>query len=89
MNAIQEIDVGYLCAIDKERKIFLTIFLTKSWCIVPFMVYIKELCKSKSKSLHLIGILEDFANDDNEPKSESEELDKTHNDKKNTNVFQL
>ena len=59
--------------------------------MVPFMIYKRVLWKVlQSKLLCLIGILKDFANDNSEPKAESEETDQTYNsDKENTNIFQL
>jgi len=97
INTVQEIDVGYLCTIDKEKEDSLNqrmnLLEEKSMYGTLHGTYKRALQKalqSKSKSLRLIGILEDFANDGSEPESESEESDEAHeSDKENIPVFQL
>lgn len=97
INVIQEIGVGYLCAIDKEKEDSLNCRMN---LLDEKLMYgtlhgtykraLRKALQSKSKSLRLIGILENFANDDSEPESESEESDEVHeSDKENANVFQL
>lgn len=101
-NATQEINVVYLSAIDKEREDSLdrrmNLLDEKLMYGTLHGTYKKALQKalqSKSKSLRLIEILEDFANDDSEPESESEGSDEeepndsVESDKENVNVFQL
>ncbi|CAG8755572.1 18881_t:CDS:1, partial [Rhizophagus irregularis] len=53
---------------------------------------LRKALQTKSSSLHLIKILEDFANEDNEFESEDEELgekESDNSDKENINVVQL
>ncbi|PKB92999.1 hypothetical protein RhiirA5_442668 [Rhizophagus irregularis] len=53
---------------------------------------LQKALQTKSSSLHLIEILEDFANEDNEFESEDEELgekESDDSDKENINVVQL
>ena len=52
---------------------------------------LQRALQAKSKSLHLIEILEDFANESSESEDESDEesLDSGGSDKENVNVFQL
>src|SRR4051794_5574634 len=76
INAIQEIGVGYLCIIDKEKEDSLN---QRMNLLDEKIMYgtlhgtykraLRKALQSKSKSLCLIGILEDFANDDNELES--------------------
>ncbi|RIA81702.1 hypothetical protein C1645_836572 [Glomus cerebriforme] len=91
---------NYLCPIDKEKEDFLkerTNLLDKKLMYGNLHgMYKKALQKAlqkKSKSLRLIGILEDFTNfDSSEDEDESDEaLDENSDDsdKENTEVFQL
>src|SRR3984957_15199758 len=97
INAMQGIDVGYLCVIDKEKEDFLNqrmnIFDEKLMYGTLHGTYKKALRKalqSKLKSLRLIGILEEFANNVSDSETESEISDEAHeSDKENTNMFQL
>ncbi|CAB4399283.1 unnamed protein product [Rhizophagus irregularis] len=98
-NAIQENNVGYLCAIDKEKEDLLehqmNLLDEKIMYGTLHETYKKALQKAlqtKTDSLRLIEILEDFANEDSEFKSEDERLGEEEfdkSDKKNINPFQL
>ncbi|RIA96243.1 hypothetical protein C1645_733438 [Glomus cerebriforme] len=97
INVIQEIGVGYLYVIDKEKKDFLNWHMNfldeKLMYSTLYGTYKRALQKAlqlKSKLLCLIGILKNFANNDSESESESEESDEVYkSDKDNANVFQL
>ncbi|CAB4481291.1 unnamed protein product [Rhizophagus irregularis] len=98
-NAIQENNVGYLCAIDKEKEDLLehrmNLLDEKIMYDTLHGTYKKALQKAlqtKTDSLRLIEILEDFANEDSEFESEDERLGEKEfdeNDKENINPFQL
>ncbi|EXX55807.1 hypothetical protein RirG_221900 [Rhizophagus irregularis DAOM 197198w] len=98
-NAIQENNVGYLCAIDKEKEDLLehrmNLLDEKIMYDTLHGTYKKALQKAlqtKTDSLRLIKILEDFANEDSEFESEDERLGEKEfdeNDKENINPFQL
>ncbi|PKC63554.1 hypothetical protein RhiirA1_463608 [Rhizophagus irregularis] len=98
-NAIQENNVGYLCAIDKEKEDLLehrmNLLDEKIMYGTLHGTYKKALRKAlqtKTDSLRLIEILEDFANEDSEFESEDERLGEKEfdeNDKENINPFQL
>ena len=97
-DEIQESNVSYLCAINKETE-----DLEKQMNLLDEkMMYgtlhgtykkaLKKALQTKSGSLRLIGILEDFANENSESESEDEELGEEEydeGDKENINVFQL
>ncbi|RIA98896.1 hypothetical protein C1645_812053 [Glomus cerebriforme] len=77
--------MGYLYAIDKEKKDSLNRHMNlldeKLMYGTLYSIYKRALQKalqSKSKSLCLIGILKNFANDNSEPDSKSEESDEVH-----------
>ncbi|RIA87306.1 hypothetical protein C1645_827976 [Glomus cerebriforme] len=97
INVIQEISMEYLYAIDKEKEDSLNRHMN---LLNKKLIYgtlhdtykrtLQKALQSKSKSLRLIGILENFTNDNNEPESKSEELDEIHkSDKENADMFQL
>ncbi|CAB4411949.1 unnamed protein product [Rhizophagus irregularis] len=98
-NAIQENNVGYLCAIDKEKEDLLehrmNLLDEKIMYGTLHGTYKKALRKAlqtKTDSLRLIEILEDFANEDSEFESEDERLGEEEfdeSDKENINPFQL
>ncbi|CAB4483214.1 unnamed protein product [Rhizophagus irregularis] len=98
-NAIQENNVGYLCAIDKEKEDLLEHWMNlldeKIMYGTLHGTYKKALRKAlqtKTDSLRLIEILEDFANEDSEFESEDERLGEEEfdeSDKENINPFQL
>ena len=89
---------NYLCPIDKEKEDFLkermNLLDKKLMYGNLHGTYKKALQKAlqkKSRSLRLIGILEEFTNlDSSEDEDESEELDEDFDsDKENIDVFQL
>ncbi|CAB4421031.1 unnamed protein product [Rhizophagus irregularis] len=98
-NAIQENNVEYLCAIDKEKEDLLehrmNLLDEKIMYGTLHGTYKKALRKAlqtKTDSLRLIEILEDFANEDSEFESEDERLGEEEfdeSDKENINPFQL
>ncbi|CAB5391400.1 unnamed protein product [Rhizophagus irregularis] len=98
-NAIQENNVGYLCTIDKEKEDLLehrmNLLDEKIMYGTLHGTYKKALRKAlqtKTDSLRLIEILEDFANEDSEFESEDERLGEEEfdeSDKENINPFQL
>jgi len=92
--------VTYLCAIDKERDDLLEQRMSTLDQKVMYGtlhgVYKKALQKAlqnKSNSLHLIGILEEFNESDEDDEHEglvsNDELDNSESDKENINTFQL
>jgi len=91
--------INYLCAIDKERVEFLqqrmNLHDEKMTYGTIHGMYKKALQKAlqkKSRSLRLIGILEEFTNEDSEYESEDtddEDEDFGESDKENTNAVQL
>jgi len=91
---------NYLCPIDKEKedslKERMNLLDQKVMYGNLHGTYKKALQKAlqkKSRSLRLIGILEDFANidseDENELNEESDDDSDSDSDKENTDVFQL
>ena len=98
-NEIQESNVAYLCIIDKEKEDLLdqqmNLLDERIMYGTLHGIYKKALQKAlqtKSKSLRLIEILEDFANEDSEFESEDEGLSEEEvddSDKENVNKFQL
>ena len=97
-NVTQEGSISYLCAIDKEKEDFIeqrmNLLDEKIMYDTLHETYKKALQKAlqtKSKSLRLIEVLEDFTNENSE--SEDEELDEEEcgeSDKENdATVFQL
>ena len=95
---IQESNINYLCAIDKEKEDSLEhrmkLLDEKVMYGTLHGTYKKALQKAlqtKSKSLCLIEILEAFANENSESEPEDEESDEEsgESDKENTNMFQL
>lgn len=87
INTIQENNVIYLCAIDKEKQDFLehqmNILDEKIIYDTLHGTYKKALRKAlqiKTNLLRLIKILEDFANEDSEIESEDKNLGEEESD---------
>ena len=96
-NTVQESSITYICAINKERKDNLG---ERMNLLDQKLIYgtlhgtykraLQKALKTKSKSLRLIEILEDFADENSGDEDEDDELvDSNESDKENTDIFQL
>src|ERR1051325_2629141 len=98
-NAIQKSNIAYLCTINKEKEDH----IERQMNILDEKIMygnlhgtykraLQRALQSKSKSLCLIGILEDFTNENSESEDDDESDEKSldsDSDKENIDVFQL